>query len=93
MNLPINYQEAGPCTRRAARNEYVRIQAGLCYHCKEPLTGDPSKDVMRKRIRLGLFPKGFLTWPIHLHHDHNTGITLGAVHARCNAVLWQYHGE
>jgi hypothetical protein len=28
-----------------------------------------------------------------LHHCHQTGLTIGAVHAKCNAVLWQYHGE
>lgn len=32
-------------------------------------------------------------YPVHLHHDHKTGLTIGAVHAKCNAVLWQYYGE
>ncbi|AGI61771.1 hypothetical protein VCO139_0016 [Vibrio phage VCO139] len=40
-----------------------------------------------------LFPKNMFQYPIHLHHDHNTGMTIGAVHARCNAVLWEYYGE
>jgi hypothetical protein len=31
--------------------------------------------------------------PIHLQHDHDTGLTEGAVHAYCNAVLWQYEGR
>jgi hypothetical protein len=42
---------------------------------------------------LSLFPKNFLKWPVHLHHSHDTGMTIGAVHSYCNAVLWQYHNE
>jgi hypothetical protein len=49
--------------------------------------------VMSKKINVDLFPPNFFKWPVHLHHDHRTGMTIGAVHCRCNAVLWQYHGE
>jgi len=79
--------------RRLVREEYIRVQEGLCYHCKEPLNGEASEDVMSKQINENLFPPRFLDWPVHLHHSHVTGMTIGAVHARCNAVLWQYHGE
>jgi hypothetical protein len=56
---------------------------------------EPTKEMQQKSINFSLFPGGigFLKYPIHLHHDHNTGMTIGAVHARCNAILWQYHGE
>jgi hypothetical protein len=40
-----------------------------------------------------LFPPGFFNYPVHLHHSHNSGLTIGAVHSYCNAVLWHYHGE
>jgi hypothetical protein len=30
---------------------------------------------------------------IHLQHCHKTNMTEGAVHAYCNAVLWQYEGK
>jgi hypothetical protein len=40
-----------------------------------------------------LFPELFLKYPVHLHHSHVTGLTIGAVHAYCNAVLWVYHDE
>ena len=40
-----------------------------------------------------LFPAFFLSHPIHLQHNHETNMTEGAVHARCNAVLWQYEGR
>lgn len=34
-----------------------------------------------------------LRYPVHLQHNHDTGMTEGAVHARCNAVMWQYLGR
>lgn len=39
-----------------------------------------------------LFPKGFFDHPVHLHHNHDTGLTIGAIHCYCNAISWQYHG-
>jgi hypothetical protein len=93
MELPVNYNEAKGKQRRLVREEYTRIQDGNCCHCKNPLLGEPSKNVMSKTINKKLFPTGFFSNPVHLHHSHTTGMTIGAVHAVCNAVLWQYHGE
>lgn len=93
MDLPVRYDQLRPWRRKTVRDEYVRRQNGLCHHCKEPLDGPPSLEVQNKKVRARLFPRGFLDHPVHLHHDHKTLLTLGAVHARCNAVLWQYHGE
>jgi len=39
------------------------------------------------------FPKGMFNYPIHLHHCRKTDLSIGAVHAYCNAVLWEYHNE
>jgi hypothetical protein len=55
--------------------------------------GHPHPRIQSTEIDLDLFPDGFLRYPIHLHHNHETGMTIGAVHSRCNAVLWQYEGE
>jgi len=93
MRLPINYSQAHWSVRKEAREQYIIEQGGLCYFCKSPLNGDPSDDIACKPINLSLFPPNFLKWPVHLHHCHKTGMTIGAVHAYCNAVLWQYHGE
>ena len=57
------------------------------------LAGDPADQVKAKPVDLSLFPQAFFKYPVHLHHDHETGLTLGAVHSYCNAVLWQYLGE
>lgn len=93
MKLPVDYNQISYSERRNVRNEYVRLQGGNCHHCGTPLSGLPSSDIRTKYIRRELFPVGFFRWPVHLHHSHDTGLTIGAVHAVCNAVLWQYHGE
>lgn len=85
------YHEMTITGRRLLREEYVRDQEGLCWYCKVPLDeASPHKD---KPINWGLFPPNFLRYPIHLQHDHKTDMTEGAVHAYCNAVLWQYEGR
>lgn len=93
MNLPINYNKSHWSKRRKAREEYVKLQEGKCWFCKNPLSGQPSEDVLEKQVNKELFPRNFFKWPVHLHHSHETGMTIGAVHCHCNAVLWQFHGE
>lgn len=79
--------------RRKVREEYIKIQDGNCCHCNEKLSGKPSEEITSKSVNKSLFPENFFKWPVHLHHCHDTGMTIGAVHNYCNAVLWQYHGE
>jgi hypothetical protein len=89
----MNYENLDFWERRMVRQEYQRLQEGKCAHCKNPLDSKPTNEMLELEIDLSLFPKNFMDWPIHLHHDHNTGMTIGAVHCHCNAVLWQYHGK
>jgi hypothetical protein len=93
MDLPIEYDRATPSLRRLAREQYATIQRGRCWYCGNPLGGEPTWRVQNLKINLALFPPGFLDHPLHLHHDHESGLTIGTVHARCNAVLWQYEGQ
>ncbi|QHS09003.1 hypothetical protein [Sinimarinibacterium sp. NLF-5-8] len=93
IKIPIYYPDATVQQRREARQAHADAQHGLCYYCAQPLTGVPPPDIRAIKINWDLFPPGFLDYPQHLHHDHDTGITLGTVHAWCNAVLWQEHGE
>ena len=93
MNLPINYNTTHWSIRKKVREEYVKRQDGLCYHCKTSLKGQPNIETLQMPVNESLFPPNFFKWPVHLHHDHNTGMTIGAVHAHCNAVLWQYYDE
>lgn len=93
MKLPVNYNCIGISDRRVVREEYVSRQQGLCKFCGNSLSEDPSDYVLSFDVDRKLFPKNFFKWPVHLHHDHRTGMTIGAVHCYCNAVLWQYYGE
>lgn len=93
MKLPVNYDNLQQSERRLVREEYIKLQNNKCYYCKELLTGPASKNIMRKNINKNLFPNNFFKWPVHLHHDHETGMIIGVVHCYCNAVLWQYYGE
>ena len=93
MKLPVNYYDFHYTERWKIRNEYVRRQDGKCHYCKKPLDGPPRKDIAKLDVDKTLFPDGFFNYPVHLHHSHDTGMTIGAVHCHCNAVLWQYEGE
>ncbi len=92
LDLPINYDSAHWTIRRRVRDQYVQEQKGLCYHCQRPLNREPSQKNV-KQIDKNLFPAGFFEYPVHLHHSHDTGLTIGAVHSYCNAILWQFYGE
>lgn len=93
MHLPQDYTKLDQQQRRMVRDEYRIRQDGKCHYCKCLLSDQPRSDVMAKKIRWSAFPPQFLKYQVHLHHSHETGLTIGAVHALCNAVLWQYHGE
>ena len=93
MKLPVDYTSIDMAERRLAREQYVKEQDGKCFYCKESLILPPPKMISKKKIDWSLFPKNFLRHPIHLQHDHCSGMTEGAVHAYCNAVMWQYEGK
>ena len=93
MKLPVKYDLIPRNEKRLVREEYIKVQNNLCYFCKAPLDGQPLEGIKDKTITPKLYPNGFFDHPVHLHHDHVTGLTLGAVHCYCNAVLWEYCGE
>jgi hypothetical protein len=93
MKLPADYRSLDWRQRKTVREEYVKIQDGKCSHCGEPLNTSARQDIAKKTVKRSLFPASFFQYPVHLHHCHKTGMTIGAVHNQCNAVLWQYHGE
>ena len=91
--LPVKYSELVPSTKRIVREQYVKKQNGRCCYCNNKLTEDPPKKILELKIHPELFPSKFFTWPVHLHHNHDTDLTVGAVHAWCNSVLWEYEDE
>ncbi len=90
---PVAYHSLEWWERREVRDQYEEDQDYKCMFCKGPLEDDPPQNILDKKIDWSLFPKGFLKYPVHLQHSHKTGMTEGAVHSYCNAVLWQYHGR
>lgn len=90
MKLPVKYDDINHKQRRLVRLEYEKTQNELCWFCNTKLS-DKSSDI--RTVQSSLFPSGFFKYPIHLHHDHNTGLTIGAVHNKCNAILWQYYNQ
>jgi hypothetical protein len=93
FTLPIKYDSLNAVQKRLVREQYAKQQNNLCMFCKHSLSEKPPLNITAKPIHWNLFPKGFLTHPVHLHHCHSTGLTEGAVHSYCNAVLFQYHGK
>lgn len=93
MKLPAEYHKLTPAQKRDVRNMYVLQQGGNCMHCGESLSEPAPDHITSKKINWKLFPPNFLKYPVHLQHDHDTGLTEGAVHNYCNAVMWQYHGR
>lgn len=91
--IHVQYNSLTPLEKRQKREEYIEHQNGNCWYCQHTLSEKPPAKIMRKVLNFRLFPTGFFRYPVHLQHDHKTGLTEGAVHAYCNAVLWQYHGR
>tara|TARA_R100000654_G_C2592279_1_gene113506 strand:+ start:78 stop:365 length:288 start_codon:yes stop_codon:yes gene_type:complete len=91
--LPIDYTKLHSRERRKVREQYIAEQKGECYYCGGDLSKEPPQYITEKEINLNLFPPNFLMYPVHLQHNHDTGMTEGAVHAYCNAVMWEYEGR
>lgn len=91
--LPVDYETLNWKERKEVREQYIEEQNWLCIYCKCSLKDRPPKHITNKSINWNLFPKNFLKYPIHLQHNHYTGMTEGAVHNYCNAVMWQYENR
>ena len=91
--LPVDYTQLTWQERKAVREQYIVDQKGKCLFCQEDLSKKPPKKILNKKINWDLFPPNFLKYPVHLQHSHKTGMTEGAVHSYCNAVMWQYEGK
>lgn len=92
-DLPVDYDKLEWWERKAVRAQYVKEQNNKCYYCKGDLNKPAPKKITNKPINWLLFPPNFLNHPIHLQHDHYNGMTEGAVHNYCNAVMWQYENK
>lgn len=91
--LPALYDKLTSIERGAVRQQYSRLQNWSCFFCGTSLWHDAPQELRDLPIDWDLFPEQFLKYPVHLQHDHNTGLTEGSVHAYCNAFMWQYFGR
>jgi hypothetical protein len=92
--LPVKYDKLSPMEKAEIRNLYIERQEGKCYYCNCLLSKRPGKKARERKLpEEFVLPPNFFDNPIHLHHNHVTGFTIGAVHALCNAVLYWYYGE
>ncbi len=94
--FPQRYRDLNTDQRRKLRDEYVAYFGGRCLYCDGQLDDKPHEFVCQSadQIEWDNLPgskEGFLKNPVHLHHDHKTGLTLGPVHALCNAHSWHYY--
>ena len=92
-DLPADYNKLEWWERKEVREQYIKEQQNMCFYCDERLDQNAPEIITEQRIDWDLFPPNFLKHPIHLQHDHGTGMTEGAVHNYCNAVLWVYHNK
>ncbi len=93
MELPVDYTGLTWQEKRKVREQYIKEQGGKCMFCRCDLEEPPPTQITDKKINWDLFPSNFLKYPVHLQHDHDTNMTEGAVHAYCNAVMWQYYQQ
>ena len=89
--LPVDYTKLNSAQRRAVRQQYAKEQGQLCAFCGSTLYEDAPQELRDLPIDWDLFPEGFLDYPVHLQHNHDTGMTEGAVHSFCNAFMWNYY--
>jgi hypothetical protein len=93
MKLPVFYSKLNQKTRKRVREQYIEEQKNKCMFCNKSLAENPPDPIKNAKIDWSLFPTGFLKYPIHLQHNHDTDLTEGAVHSYCNAYMWQYEGR
>ena len=94
--IPQRYRDLNGNQRRKLRDEYVEHFRGRCLYCGRQLDDKPSSVVRQAAdaIEWNNMPggkEGFLSNPIHLHHDQITGLTLAPIDALCNAHSWEFY--
>jgi hypothetical protein len=94
-DLPVFYDDLDwkKGEKKSVRDQYVKEQNGKCMWCNRPLGGPPPTEIQKMPIDESLYPPNMFEHPVHLQHNRKSGLTEGAVHAKCNAVMWEYYGR
>jgi len=83
VTLPAMYTELSPFQRRAVREQYAMLQRHECAFCGHTLHEEAPQELQDLPIDWDLFPEGFLNYPVHLQHNHDTALNRG----RCPLIL------
>lgn len=87
------YSKLTPQERRKVREELMAKQEQLCWYCHKPFWMTPPSHIENYEYNMRVFPPTMFKYPVHSHHDHETDVCIGAVHAKCNAYMWETEGK
>jgi len=86
LELPIKYSSLSGERLSAVKEAYTCLQRERCWLCGNNLWDLPKYIVENPKL-MGLCGNQLAEHsPLHLHHDHDTGLTLGVTHAECNII-------
>lgn len=91
--LPVDYNKIPWRQIKDVRDQYTQEQNGICLFCGGDLHSKPPEYIKEIPIDWSYFPVGFFKNPTHLYYRRDTGMTVGTVHQKCNAVIWKYELE
>ena len=87
LELPTKYSSLSGERLSAVKEAYICLQRERCWLCGNNLWGLPKYIVENPKLMALCFNKLAEQMPYHLHHDHDTGLTLGVTHAECNIII------
>lgn len=86
LELPTKYSSLTGERKSAVKEAYICLQRDRCWLCGDDLY-DPPKFLVENPNYMPLCGNQLAEHsPLHLHHDHKTGLTLGVTHAECNIL-------
>ena len=87
LELPTKYSSLSGERLSAVKEAYICLQRERCWLCGNNLY-ELSKYLVDNPKLMPLCGNELAErYPLHLHHDHDTGLTLGVTHAECNIII------
>lgn len=86
LELPTKYSSLSGERLAVVKEAYICLQRERCWLCGGNLYELPNHVVDNPNL-IGLCSSQLAEQhPLHLHHNHDTGLTLGVAHAECNII-------
>lgn len=86
LQLPTKYSSLSGQRRAAVKEAYICLQRERCWLCGDSLYALPTFIVDNPNVVQLCYNQLAEQFPLQLHHDHDTDMTLGVTHAECNAI-------